>query len=85
MFYFIETLESENVIENNNNVLCKDTLKEYITRHRRDDGFVNIGYLKEKLIQSGFEKKIQIKKLLLQYPDEIGISQYYSTTFAYIR
>ncbi len=85
MFYFIETLESENVIENNNHVLCKHTLKEYITRHRRDDGFVNIGYLKEKLIQAGFEKKIKIKQLLLQYPDEIGISQHCSTTFAYIR
>ena len=85
MFYYIETLESDDLSEKNKVTLCRDTLKEFVVKYRRDDGLVNIGYLKEKLVQSGIDKHLKIKKALLQYPDEIGISQNNSTTYAYIR
>lgn len=86
MFYYIETLESDDLSEKNNIILCKDTLKSYVMKYRRDwDGLVNIGYLKEQLVRSGFDKHVKIKKALLQYPDEIGILQKNSTTYAYIR
>jgi hypothetical protein len=50
-----------------------------------DDKMLNIGFLKEKLVNAGFERNTKIKRLLLRFPHQFGISEKNSNTHVYIR
>lgn len=85
-FHFIETLQSDNEeVQNESKSITKDILKDFIMRFRRDDRLINLGFLKEKLIQNGFQLNMKMKNVLLEFSTDFGIFQDNSTAYAYIR
>lgn len=90
---FVKSCTTFSFIENLNDIndcilnkTHKSAIKNCIQTYAYEDGTINIGFLKEKLVsQENFEKNIKIKKLLLQFPNEIGIFQKDNNMYAYIR
>lgn len=90
---FVKSCTTFSFIENLNNIndciinkTHHSTIKNCIKTYAHEDGTINIGLLKEKLVlHENFEKNIKIKNLLLQFPDEIGVFQKDQNLYAYIR